>query len=86
MTYENIKRGNDIQKSLETIKKLKSIVCNPYPKMFKNMADKKRGFIYEDDIISFYSLDDKTREALKDCMMRYLTDREAELEEEFKNI
>lgn len=84
MTKENLKRAKEIEKSIETINTLHSIVHYPYPNMFSKFKDKRNGFCYDGDVVCFASLDEQTREELKTSIYEIIDRRREELREELE--
>lgn len=89
MTNKELERAKEIERSIETLDDLLSIINFPYPKMYsakKNKKDKRTGFTDSDEVISFYCLDDKTRLELKESMHNIINKRRQELREELQNL
>ena len=86
MTEDDLKRAKEIEQSLITIDKLHNIVHFPYPKIISNFKDKKNAFYYGGDVVSFISLDEKTREELKTSIYEIINRRRTELKEELKSL
>lgn len=86
MTEKNLKRANEIKKSIDAIKELNRIICYPYPNMISKYKDKRNGFYYDGDVVCFVSLDEQTREELKSSMHEVIDRRWRELEEELASL
>lgn len=83
MKEKTLGRANEIKRSIETLYDLRRIFSYPYPKIFKN-RDKKTGFVYDDDCISFVMFDEETREELKEVIKNVIDKRLSELKEEME--
>lgn len=87
MNRETLNRGKEIEKSLECIHRLRSIMLMPYPSMFsKGKRDKNSGFIYDGNEVSFARLDEETRIKLKEEIVNILDEREKMLNDELKSL
>ena len=75
MTNETLKRGNEIENSLNAIHMIRKILVVPNPTICDLREEQ-----------CFDGLDEVTKNQLKDVMKNLLVERERKLKEEFENL
>lgn len=86
MDKKSIERANELIRAQNSLGTLRRIMTFPYPRIFSTKRNRETGFCYDNDYISFSSLDDITRERIKSALRSIIDERYCEIEEEIKRL
>lgn len=86
MNKKSIEKANKLINAQNSLSVLRRIMTFPYPRMFSAKRDRETGFCYNNDYVSFSSLDDITREIIKTALCSIIDERYCEIEEEIKRL